>query len=416
MQPALPSFANLAKGLAVLSQQRATGELIFSSGNEKWHLYLFLGRLLYATRENHRVRRWYRIVTQDCPSWKFEDNNITLQKDELWEYQLLKLGLEQNQLTLTQAKSIVGKTIDEVLFDLVTRSQLHTHWVPKKLHPIALIDVKPCLYTAVELRNRWRNMDLGQLNPDSAPIVKQPNFENFRVPKNYFGIIQLVNGENTIWDLASQLQQSVLTVAHDVQQLVNQGILELSFIHDRSVPVKLVNSNYQNKKFSRSFNSVDDVQPASTSSSQPIISTKASSHFPKLERQLQVENYHTYSNSPIQASSPLPIVSVPVTAIPQQDVQGNFAIATEIITLPASQPTTDSHKSSDTPQRESIPPLVSTLKPEQESPLIAYIDDSRSDSLKMAYILTKSGYRCINIQESVSALTTLLENKPSLIF
>ncbi|MUG97520.1 response regulator [Scytonema sp. UIC 10036] len=416
MQPGLPSFTNLAKGLAVLSQQRATGELIFASANEKWHLYLFLGRLLYATRETHRVRRWYRVVKQDCPSWKFENHNITLQKDELWEYHLLKLGLEQNQLTLTQAKSIVGKTIDEVLFNLVTHSKLETHWVPKKLHPIALIDVKPCLYTAVEQRNRWRNMDLGGLNPDTAPIVKQPNFENFRVPKNYFGIIQLVNGENTIWDLASHLQQPVLTVANDVQQLVNHSILELSAIHDRSVPVKLVNFLPQNKKFSRCFNSDDDVKPTSSSSSQPITPTNTSSNFPERGKQFQVENYYISNNSFVKASVSLPIVSVPVTAIPQQDLQGNIAIATEIIPLSVNKPTSHSHESSYTPQLELIPPSAGRLQPGKESPLIAYIDDSRSDSLKMTYILTKSGYRCITIQESVSALTTLLENKPSLIF
>ncbi len=416
MQPGLPSFANLAKGLAVLSQQRATGELIFSSANETWYLYLFLGRLLYATRETHRVRRWYRVVTQDCPSWKFEDHNITLQKDELWEYHLLKLGLKQDRLTLTQAKSIVGKTIDEVLFDLVTHSKLNTHWVSKKLHPIALIDVKPCLYTAVEQQNRWRNMDLEQLNPDTAPIVKQPNFENFRISKDYFGIIELVNGENTIWDLASQLQQPVIIVANDVQKLVNKGILELSSIGDRSVPIKLINSPHQKKKYAQSFNSIDDIKPTPLSSSQSISQANTSSHFNQRERKLQGDSNYNSNNSLVKASVSLPIVSVPVSAIPQQDLQRNIAIATEIISLSVPHPTSHSRESSYPPQPELIPPTKGTVQPELKNPLIAYIDDSRSDSLKMAYILTKSGYRCINIQESVSALTTLLENKPSLIF
>ncbi|KYC35821.1 hypothetical protein WA1_05865 [Scytonema hofmannii PCC 7110] len=416
MQPGLPSFANLAKGLAVLSQQRATGELIFSSANEKWHLYLFLGRLLYATRETHRARRWYRVVTQDCPSWNFEDHNITLQKDELWEYHLLKLGLKQDRLTLTQAKSIVGKTIDEVLFDLVTHSKLNTHWVPKKLHPIALIDIKPCLYTAVEQRNRWRNMDLEELKPDTAPIVKQPNFENFRVCKDFFGIIELVNGENTIWDLALQLQKPVITVANDVQQLVNKGILELSSIGDRSVPIKLINSLQEKKKYAQFFNSIDDIKPTPLPSSQAIAQTNTSSHFNQRERELSADSNYNSNNSLVKATVSLPIVSVPVSAIPHQDLQRNIAIATEIISLSVPHPTSHSRESSYAPQPELIPPTTGTVQPELKSPLIAYIDDSRSDSLKMAYILTKSGYRCINIQESVSALTTLLENKPSLIF
>lgn len=49
-------------------------------------------------------------------------------------------------------------------------------------------------------------------------------------------------------------------------------------------------------------------------------------------------------------------------------------------------------------------------------PLIAYIDDSPRDSQIMGQILTKAGYRYINLQESVLALPMLLEHKPSLIF
>ncbi|HEY9633399.1 MAG TPA: response regulator [Coleofasciculaceae cyanobacterium] len=50
------------------------------------------------------------------------------------------------------------------------------------------------------------------------------------------------------------------------------------------------------------------------------------------------------------------------------------------------------------------------------SPLVAYIDDSRTDSLTMTQILTEAGYRCINIQDPVQALPMLIENKPDLIF
>lgn len=50
------------------------------------------------------------------------------------------------------------------------------------------------------------------------------------------------------------------------------------------------------------------------------------------------------------------------------------------------------------------------------APLVAYIDDSARDSQIMGQILTKAGYRYINLQDSVLALPILLEHKPSLIF
>jgi chemotaxis family two-component system response regulator PixG len=47
---------------------------------------------------------------------------------------------------------------------------------------------------------------------------------------------------------------------------------------------------------------------------------------------------------------------------------------------------------------------------------VAYIDDSPNDSRTMSHILTKAGYRFLNIQDPVTALPILLEQKPDLIF
>lgn len=52
----------------------------------------------------------------------------------------------------------------------------------------------------------------------------------------------------------------------------------------------------------------------------------------------------------------------------------------------------------------------------QSNFLVAYIDDSKIDSLKMSEILSKLGYGCISIQDPVQALPILLENKPNFIF
>ncbi len=51
-----------------------------------------------------------------------------------------------------------------------------------------------------------------------------------------------------------------------------------------------------------------------------------------------------------------------------------------------------------------------------DSPLVAYIEDSRFDSIAMSQILTAAGYRFINVRDPVQALHILLEQKPSLIF
>lgn len=59
-------------------------------------------------------------------------------------------------------------------------------------------------------------------------------------------------------------------------------------------------------------------------------------------------------------------------------------------------------------------PKQSTSK--TNNSLIACIDDSKIDSLRMSKILSELDYSCISIQDPVQALPILLEHKPDLIF
>ncbi|WP_017315454.1 response regulator [Mastigocladopsis repens] len=367
MQPGFPSFANIAERLAILSQQRATGELILSSGDNQWHLYLFLGRVLYATGGVHRVRRWHRAVTQDCPDLKFDA--ALLKEDELWEYRLLEQGLSQNQLTLTQAKSIISKIVHEVLFTLVRHSDSRSLWLPKKLHPIALIDIRQSLQASVDLWKQWQKIGLRELCPDMAPIFKQPNCEqNLTTSKTFFSLSQLVNGENTIWDIALQMRQSVTTIATVIQNLANEGVLELLTVPDLPDPAPPVPIS--------SPSTPKHIQPSDALMGDTTL-TASSQHLPNLTKthprhslQLrEVEEYNFVDS--VQATQPLS--------------------------------TFDS-------------PSVNLVQPEATGSLIAYIDDSYSDRVTMDHILTQAGYEFLNIQDPVTALPILLEQKPSLIF
>jgi two-component system, chemotaxis family, response regulator PixG len=438
MQPESPNFVNLAKGLAALNQERATGELILSSGNLQWHLYLFLGRLLYASGGTHRVRRWYRAVKQECPDFKLEAYEKNRNKDELWEYQLLKLGIQQKQLTLSQARNIIVAIVQEVLFELVGYSGLDSCWLTRKTYPIALLDVKPSLQAALELKMRWRNMGLGHLSPNAVPIVKQPNFENFRVSKNFFGIVQLVNGENTIWDIAAQLKQSITTVGSHVQQLVSEEVLELSNISDLPSPIKAA-------KLSRF--TIQIHQSEALTSTERTDKSPSTNHQPTPTQPLRrLEEPEDQSSANfIKNNNSMPIVSVSISAIEESyrqapptdripvsllqnslhpiphnphpfdtvpDEGDDYRQATTH--LPSQQ--SDENHSSSHPFKTSIAPPTSQAESQAISPLIAHIDDSQSDSLKMGKILKEAGYRFINVQEAISALPILLESKPSLIF
>lgn len=54
--------------------------------------------------------------------------------------------------------------------------------------------------------------------------------------------------------------------------------------------------------------------------------------------------------------------------------------------------------------------------PSSISPLVACIDDSQIDNIAINHIITNGGYRCITIQDGYEAISTLLSQKPDLIF
>lgn len=239
MQLVSPSWANLVEKLAVLSQQQSTGELILSSGDDRWHLYLLFGRLLYATGGSHRVRRWHRALKQYCPGFKSDVYHHQLNEHEPWECQLLTFGINQNQLSLTQAKSVISSSVHEVLFALVGRAELSSHWLPKKQRPIALLEVKECLSNAQQVWQEWLKMGLGQLFPDQTPVLKQSLSEiNLGAFEPSLSLLQQVNGTHTIWDIALQVKQPVTAVASGLQRLANQGVLELQTVPDFPAPME----------------------------------------------------------------------------------------------------------------------------------------------------------------------------------
>ncbi|MEC4815673.1 MAG: response regulator [Scytonema sp. PMC 1069.18] len=449
MQPGSPKFANLAKGLATLTEERATGKLILSSDNQQWYLYLLLGRLLYATGGTHRVRRWYRAIKQECPHYQFEAHDQNLNEDE-WEYQLLKLGIQQKHMTLSQAKNIIVAITQEVLFELVNSSGLESVWLTQKTYPIALLDVKPSLQAALALKNRWRNMGLEQLSPNAVPIVKQPYFENFRVSKNFFGIVQLVNGENTIWDIAAQLKQNVTTVGHHVEQLVTEKVLELSTISDLPSPTKAAFFSRLTKDYSEFLTSKDNQQ---TLRSQ--ISPSSDTQPPSTQLLKTLEETADNSSSGNSGKNTLSAIedSYRHTAC-TETTPVSLLQNTHTLELAVDNKTLSSSKISDkrngsqqrdgglaslnlTPENASdynggnpwnalapphpfntslIAPPTDQVEPQSTSPLITYVDDSYSDSMKMSHILKQAGYRFVSVREAIAALPILLESKPSLIF
>ena len=226
------NLAKIRHLLDLVSQRQGTGELLLASGDRQWQLYFFHGRLLYATSDQHRVRRWQRAIKQHSPDFSFPQSF----SDELWEYQLLGQAIAENKLTLNQAKGIIQTSILEVFFDLVSSPMPVTNvWQTNKTFSsqIALLEAEKIFNKTQSFWQKWQQQDLGNISPNSSPNLKYP----YQLQQGEMGnLVSLFNGENTLWDIAYQLEVSLILVANSTFSLVTKGIAEIKELPDLPLP------------------------------------------------------------------------------------------------------------------------------------------------------------------------------------
>lgn len=240
--------------IAIVRHKQLTGELVIGNPKQKsqrWHLYFYLGRLVYATGEAHRVRRWYRALKQHCPNlpgerWSQRVNAVK----EPWESQLLTQGVIKHQISLAQAKAIIESNVREVFFAIVGQQNLISSWHPggQQPHHGTLLSADQLLQEAQVLSEQWKEAGLGRLqcllwrfSPDLAPVLKHPQqLQQYVSPKTYRTLTKLLNGENTFWDIALQMRQPLAVVTRSLLSLIQKGVVELKEIPDLPCPVTAI--------------------------------------------------------------------------------------------------------------------------------------------------------------------------------
>lgn len=227
---------DVSQELAALQQRQMTGTLVVQGQGQQWWLYLFMGRLLYATGGVHRVRRWQRVLKAHCPQFQPDWSTNAAP----WEYHSLVHGTANGRLTPSQAKAVILASVLEVLFALVGQENLTlTLQAGQGLGTqIALLQVERVLGEVEQLQQQWQSTGMGQfpsVTPDFAPVLK--HVDKIQEQPGGAPWVALCNGQNTLWDLISLTRKSLQAT---VQPLVNwgqQGWLEWQTLPDLTAPV-----------------------------------------------------------------------------------------------------------------------------------------------------------------------------------
>ncbi len=237
--------------LAVLAQKQATGKLIIDNGEQEWQIYFCQGLMLYATGGLHQTRRWYRAISQCCQHLKF--NASLLSNEELWEYQLLKQGITQEQITLEAGKAIIRNSTYEILFSLANQPVLNLNWYPYQQLTseivgnlaLSLPELKQVVEAVKKLWERWQKMGLSDILPEQAPIVKKSVKLQTRLSTaSLEAITNQFNGQNTLWDIAVKKKQCIALTTRTLYHFFKQGLIEVKALPDLPSPLEQLRLAY----------------------------------------------------------------------------------------------------------------------------------------------------------------------------
>lgn len=232
-----------------LKESRFSGQLIVSDKQDRtWVLYLYLGRIVYASGGVHPVRRWRRHVVAYCPERLANIEELQLSLAHIaqeesrisWEYQLLSVWIDQNRIGREQATKVIRATVTEVLFDVTQAIEVNCELVKDNLLTtrLILIDAEQVIKDCSKLHAAWQDAKVADRSPDLAPVIRQPEALKAKSsPQVYQNLSQLLDGKQTLRDLSVRMKRDVATVTRSLLPYIQMGLVQLVEVDDIAPPV-----------------------------------------------------------------------------------------------------------------------------------------------------------------------------------
>jgi hypothetical protein len=256
--------------LSLLGEQQFTGIIALDAHNKKhWQIYYVLGKLVWVQSNFHIYRSWRRNFLQYCPEVSMEKipfSKIALLSQQyylithLHEYQLVKRE---------RIKALIEQQTRELLFDLVQqeyKQSLRYTCKPKSSHAllkegfimsIAPDNLEQTLTQVQQNWLQWSGKGLASCSPNLAPCLKNNEDLSQAIPDFiYRNMARLLNGQNTLRDLALIMNQNVFDLTCALMPYFFKGYLRLLEIPDLSeLNLSQVSARFQGADFSCSSSS-----------------------------------------------------------------------------------------------------------------------------------------------------------------
>ncbi|MCY7367682.1 MAG: response regulator [Chamaesiphon sp.] len=246
----------LATQLSEIKHQHFSGRILLKSPlGQEWSLYIYLGRILYATGGSHPIRRWVRNTTiagLDVSTAKDLQVRIdaltdisaltTAELESCWEYYLLVNWAHQGRISREGLIKQIQTTIVEVLFDIVGAKAVSCERIEEKqLAPqLILIDIDRALGIAVQQQQQWQQAGLVDISPDLAiDIVSVTKFQQMVSLSAYESLKQVLNGKQSIREIATKARKSPVMIGQSFLAQIQVCTLQLVSVPDFASPIDL---------------------------------------------------------------------------------------------------------------------------------------------------------------------------------
>ena len=287
----------LAKQIQDCGKEQFTGRLDLNFKNPKgqqWCLFFRRGDLIWCASEVHPIRRWCRQLSLHCPQLtidsqgrdpdSFKDAEASTSSSgtasppltltdysgakaspqasavaqgsvllPCWDYDSLVELLKQGKLPQGQMAAVITGNITEILFDIHQQwervgynceLQLTYRSIPKNtldLIDSRLVPIRTDLVwqQAIQAWKAWQQATLTDYCPNLAPTIWQPKkLRQQTSPTVYRNLTDLINGNQTLRDLAVKLKQNLLPLTQSIVPYIREGLIGLNEVEDFSYSIK----------------------------------------------------------------------------------------------------------------------------------------------------------------------------------
>lgn len=241
------SQSQFIEKLIVLEQELFTGLVtVITPDDLQWNIYLYRGMLLWGEGGSHVYRFWQRHLNLLCPQGNielFEQERIRSNSNT--DYYLVTTLLKQKLATREQITSLIETKFNKIFFDIfqiehkqtlsITSKPLSAHSLLKNNFnfTLSLLAVHLLLSKAYDKWSIWKGKGLAACSPNLAPLLKKDsNIDRQVSPIILQNMQRMLNGKNTLRDLAVQMDKDVFELTCALVPYFFKGYIKLVEIPD----------------------------------------------------------------------------------------------------------------------------------------------------------------------------------------